>query len=242
MKSTFWQKHAPRLEPLLCQKSNLVVANSSQLAEAVRKYNVHSYDVGQGVDLTNYKIDMAYPIPNDMKSIQKPIIGYVGWVTSRRLDADLMYDIAEGCPSYSFVIVGGEDEVFKNHKIHSLNNVYFLGQKEQIETIAYIAHFDVCINPQKINEITIGNYPRKVDEYLALGKPVVATRTQTMEIFADYAWNCMGVKEFIQGIKKALEQNDPQIINQRIQFAHTHTWHNSVNRIYNYINNIDSYA
>ena len=33
--SAYWQKHAPRLEPLLCNKSDLVVANSIQLAEAV---------------------------------------------------------------------------------------------------------------------------------------------------------------------------------------------------------------
>ncbi len=44
------------------------------------------------------------------------------------------------------------------------------------ELPGYIQHFDVCINPQKLNPITIGNYPLKVDEYLAMGKPVVATR------------------------------------------------------------------
>lgn len=45
-----------------------------------------------------------------------------------------------------------------------------------------MSHFDVCMNPQLVNEITIGNYPRKVDEYLALGKPVIATKTLTMDL------------------------------------------------------------
>ena len=238
MKSLFWQKHAPRLEPLLWQKSNLIVANSPQLAEAAKTNNIHSYDIGQGVDLTNYRTDRVYPVPEDIKNIPKPIIGYVGWVTSRMLDADLLYNIANSCKDYSFVIVGGEDEMFRKHELHMLNNVHFLGPKEQSETIAYIAHFDVCINPQKINEITIGNYPRKVDEYLALGKPVVATKTQTMEIFADYVWNCIGVEEYVLGIKESLQQNSPQIINERILFAHTHTWSNSVNKLYNCIENV----
>jgi hypothetical protein len=33
-----------------------------------------------------------------------------------------------------------------------------------------------------LNETTKGNYPRKIDEYLAMGKPVVATKTIAMDI------------------------------------------------------------
>ena len=33
----------------------------------------------------------------------------------------------------------------------------------------------MCVNPQEINEITEGNFPLKVVEYLAMGKPVVAS-------------------------------------------------------------------
>lgn len=236
MISAFWRNHAPRLEPLLCKKNNIVIANSPQLAEAVSKYNPHCYDVGQGVDLSNYKTDVKYPLPEDIKNIKRPLIGYVGWITSRRLDADLLYDIAKRCPEYSFVMVGSEDDTFKKHHLHTLGNVHFLGQKPQLETIYYMAHFDVCINPQKINEITIGNYPRKIDEYLALGKPVVATKTQTMEIFADYVWNCIGVEEYIQAIKEALQDDFLKSIQERIKFAHTHTWENSIKKIYTYIN------
>jgi len=233
MESIFWQKHAPRLEPLLCQKSDLVVANSPQLAEAVKAYNSSCYDVGQGVNLTNYRTDRTYPVPEDMRNIQGPIIGYIGWVTSYRLDADLIYNVASHCKDYSFIIVGEEDEVFKKHKLHTLNNVHFLGQKAQAETIAYMAHFDVCINPQLINKITIGNYPRKVDEYLALGKPVVATRTDTMQIFEDYVWNCIGKEEYLHAINQALsETNDHAKRQKRIEFAHTHSWTNSVSRLY----------
>ena len=91
------------------------------------------------------------------------------------------------------------------------------------------------MNPQKINKITIGNYPRKIDEYLALGKPVIATKTKTMSIFEDYVWNCTNTDEYIQAIEKAL-QNSPEQALRRIEFAHTHTWENSVNKLYSHIN------
>ena len=242
MVSAFWKKHAPRLEPLLCGKSDLIVANSRQLAEAVSPYNTHCYDIGQGVDLKNYQADGNYPLPEDMKDIKRPIIGYMGWITSRRLDADLMYETAKKLLECSMVLVGGEDDYFKAHKLHSLKNVFFLGAKQQAETVAYMSHFDICINPQLINEITVGNYPRKVDEYLALGKPVVATRTKTMEIFDNYVLNCLGASEYIQAIRKALQEHNPDATKRRIEFAHTHTWENSVSKLYDYIIRAQQYV
>ena len=177
-----------------------------------------------------------------MKDIKRPIIGYMGWITSRRLDADLMYETAKKLPECSMVLVGGEDDYFKAHKLHSLKNVFFLGAKQQAETVAYMSHFDICINPQLINEITVGNYPRKVDEYLALGKPVVATRTKTMEIFDNYVLNCLGASEYIQAIRKALQEHNPDATKRRIEFAHTHTWENSVSKLYDYIIRAQQYV
>lgn len=238
MTSAFWKKHAPRLEPLLCSKSDLVATNSPQLAEAVKSYNSNCHDIGQGVDLESFRDGASYLLPEDMKKIKHPIIGYMGWITSRRLDADLMYEAAKRLPECSMVLVGGEDDYFKSHKLHSLGNVFFLGEKQQAETAAYMAHFDVCINPQSVNDITIGNYPRKVDEYLALGKPVVATKTKTMEIFNGYVYNCTGADEYVQSIRAALEKDTPEERKRRMEFAHTHTWENSVSQLYNYINQL----
>ncbi|HAI83429.1 MAG TPA: glycosyl transferase family 1, partial [Chitinophagaceae bacterium] len=83
-------------------------------------------------------------------------------------------------PEWSLVLVGPEDEAFKQSALHQLPNVHFLGSKQPEALPEYVAAFDVCINPQLLNEVTIGNYPRKVDEYLAMGKPVVATQTEAM--------------------------------------------------------------
>ena len=234
--SAYWRKHAPRLEPLLCEKCDLVATNSSQLAEAVSTYNPNTDTIGQGLDLSKYDHKANYALPPDMINIPRPIIGYVGWITDRRLDANLIYEVAKQCPSYSFVMVGGEDEYFKVHKLHTLKNVIFLGEKPQASIPSYVAHFDVCMNPQKINHITIGNYPRKIDEYLALGKPVIATRTKTMSLFEDHVWNCDDTTEYVEAIHTALQTNNQTLIKKRIQFAHMHTWENSVNKLYSFIN------
>lgn len=237
MISTYWKAHAPRLEPLLCSKCDIIVSNSIQLAEAVKKYNERAYDVGQGVDLSGYNSTKTYPVPEDIQHLPRPIIGYVGWITSRRLDADLLYNVASQRPQYAFVMVGKEDDYFQQHPLHTLQNVYFLGEKKSTDVANYMAAFDICMNPQLINEVTIGNYPRKIDEYLALGKPVIATKTRTMELFDHYVWNCVGEEAYLHAIDEAIHSNTPDEVEKRIKFAHTHSWENSVNNIYSHINN-----
>jgi teichuronic acid biosynthesis glycosyltransferase TuaH len=101
----------------------------------------------------------------------------------------------------------------------------------------YIHTFDVCINPQLLNQMTIGNYPRKVDEYLAAGKPVVATKTEAMEMFGDNVYLCDRKEEYIQNIQKALDEPQKEIrINARREMAKSHTWAASVKELYQSIN------
>ncbi len=123
-----------------------------------------------------------------MQKISQPIIGYIGALTSLRINVDVIKAIAKSHLDYSVVLVGPYDLLQEKSEIDCLPNVHFLGKKP-IETLpSYIHSFDVCINPQAINPITIGNYPLKIDEYLAMGKPVVATKTDAMTIFGDYIY------------------------------------------------------
>jgi glycosyltransferase involved in cell wall biosynthesis len=110
--------------------------------------------------------------------------------------------------------------------------VHFPGRKEAKELPQYLARFDVAINPQKLNEVTIGNYPRKIDEYLAMGKPTVATETEAMSIFADHVYLAKTADDYIALIEKALTENTAEKVEGRIRFARSHTWENSVAEIY----------
>jgi glycosyltransferase involved in cell wall biosynthesis len=92
--------------------------------------------------------------------------------------------------------------------------------------------FDVCINPQFNNTITRGNYPLKIDEYLAMGKPVVATRTVAMKIFEDHTYLADQPGEYTGLIKKALATDSQEKANERIRFAQSHSWENSVDELY----------
>jgi glycosyltransferase involved in cell wall biosynthesis len=231
----YWKKHVCRLEPKLISKSDLVVCNSPQLADFAKSFNYKSYDVGQGVDLSAYDPALTFPEPPELKAIPAPRIGYIGDINSMRLDADLLYELAKSKPAYSFVMTGGEDNVFKSHALHTLKNVYFTGSVPKNRVPEFMAALDVCLNPQLINEITIGNYPRKVDEYLAMGKPVIATKTNTMKLFKDHVYLCSSLAEYQEAVEKAFRENTTEKETRRIQFARSHTWHNNVQAIYKHM-------
>ena len=232
----YWKKHVGRLEPLIIKKSNVIVCNSPQYAEYARSFNQKSFDIGQGVDLSAYDPDLSFTTPAEIEPVPTPRIGYIGDINSLRLDPDLLYELAKSKPDYSFVMIGGEDKVFAAHALHTLKNVYFLGSIPKAMVPAFMSSLQICLNPQVLNEITNGNYPRKVDEYLAMGKPVIATTTATMELFRGHAYLCSSVAEYQAAVERALmELSDREKTKQRILFARSHSWKNNVNSIFNHI-------
>jgi glycosyltransferase involved in cell wall biosynthesis len=149
-----------------------------------------------------------------------------------RLDIDIIRYLAQEHPKWNIVLIGPEDNDFRESDLHSLKNVHFLGNKSPDQLPEYVSRFDVAINPQKLNELTIGNYPRKVDEYLAMGKPVVALKTEAMSVFAGHTYLATNKVEFGQGIEKALFENTPELETRREVFARDHSWENNVKEIY----------
>jgi glycosyltransferase involved in cell wall biosynthesis len=226
----YFKKHGVRLEQQMIHNSDLVVANSGYLAKYAAKWNRYSYDIGQGCDLEAYQA-IEYPMPADLAEIPHPVIGYCGAITAMRLDESIVSHLAESFPECSIVLVGPEDDFFRKSSLKDLKNVFFLGGKTPREVPSYISHFDICINPQLTNELTIGNYPRKIDEYLAMGKPTVATATDGMLIFKDNVFLCNSKKEYADQIRKILMDpnlSGDEIKRERINFALSHTWENSI--------------
>jgi glycosyltransferase involved in cell wall biosynthesis len=226
-------KHGTRLEPLLISKIDLVVTNSDYFKNFAARYNSQSYMIGQGCDLTMYSDpDGTMPVPEGTIPIKRPVIGYTGVLTTIRLDINILVYIAEQKPEWTLLLVGPEDEDFRKSKLHQFPNVIFTGRKEPRQLPAYIKSFDVAINPQMVNPITDINYPLKIDEYLAMGKPTVATKTTFMAYFSEYSYLPSSPEEYIIAIEKALSENTPELEKRRKQFAAGHSWENFVNKIY----------
>lgn len=231
----YWKKHGERLEPKLMARSSICLANSFYLTDYCSQFNPNSYYVGQGCDLQVFKTDPHAVKPIELTNVQAPVIGYVGALQSLRLDIELIRHLATARPNWTIALVGPEDEDFKNSELQVFKNVIFTGSRPISDLASYMQFFDVCINPQLVNQVTIGNYPRKIDEYLAMGKPTVATRTRAMELFKDHVYLADGKQDYIACIERAIVENNYELQQSRKEFAESHTWENSVKSIYDAI-------
>jgi glycosyltransferase involved in cell wall biosynthesis len=233
VKVPYWQKHGERMEPRTVEKADVVLTNSEFFEGFCKPYNTHSYMVGQGCDVSHFSDENnKIKIPEEFKDIPSPIFGYVGSLTTLRLDIELLEFIAENKKDCSVVLVGPEDDDFKNSNLHNMPNVYFLGRKDASELPNYVKGFDITTNPQLKNNLTIGNYPRKIDEYLAMGKPIVATNTKAMQMFKEHVYLGDTKEDYVVLIDKALKENTRDRMERRIAYAKSHTWTNNVSHIY----------
>ena len=236
-KVAYHATHGARQEPDMIKRSDIVVTNSPYFTDYAKKFNPNSYFIGQGVDIDLYNDDKGtLSVPDELKNIPHPRIGYTGNIVTLRLDLDLLIYIAEQRPDWSLVLVGPEDEAFKNSKLHQMKNVYFLGGRPGTELPGFVKGFDVAINPQIINEITNINYPLKLDEYLAMGVPVAATKTWFMDYyFSKDSYLAATKEEYITQITKALAEDSPEKHKERILVGKSHSWGNFVDKLYTYI-------
>ena len=230
--TAYYAKHGKKIEPEIIAKHDVCVANSEYLREYCAESNPNSTYVGQGCDFDLFDDYMKQKHRPRNYGFGGPIIGYVGVLTSARLDIKLIGDIARKRPEWNIVLVGPEDDDFKSSDLHQLDNIHFQGAKPITELPFYIDSFDVCFNPQAINELTIGNYPRKIDEYLVLGKPTIATATKSMNAFKDYVKLAGSLEDYLDGIAELIISNDPKAVADRKAFARSHSWEKSVAEIY----------
>ena len=235
----YYKKHGAYMEPKIIAQSDLCFANSAYLERYCQKYNPNSYNVGQGCDFTAFDGFVPGSGQKKLAHIAHPRIGYVGVLTAARLDISLIANIAVSKPEWNVVLVGPEDTSFQDSDLHQLPNVHFLGAKPVTELPGFIDEFDICINPQLVNALTIGNYPRKIDEYLAFGKPTIATKTDAMEPFCDYVLLANDAEGYCNGIAELLKEEDSVLMDKRKAFARSHTWKNSVGMMYQFMKKVN---
>jgi hypothetical protein len=139
-------------------------------------------------------------VPVEILNIKGPVIGYCGALLSLRLDIELLYEIAHSNSEWNIVLVGPEDDDFRKSRLHEMPKCPFpWSQGSGNSSFIRLEILMFALILRLVNQMTIGNYPRKIDEYLAAGKPVVATSTRAMEEFKDYVYLCDSKEEIHQG-------------------------------------------
>lgn len=220
------QKHIERMDARLCRRADVVIVPSQNMLEARRTYNAQTYRVPWGVDVEHYRLaaDPETPIPADVAALPRPIIGLVGMLDGRRLHTELLLQLASRHPDWQIVLVGRCMPNLDQAPLRARPNVHFLGFKPVEALPGYCKAFDVCIIPYMINEFTRSIMPLKLIEYLATGRPAVATALPAADELRDVIRVADTNEQFEQLVIDALHE-PPGLAEQRMRRAAEYDWY-----------------
>ena len=227
-------------ENKLLQKSDSVFVISELLREKAIKFNDNVKKFPGGVEFERFQNALISDyIPNEIKKIQKPIIGYVGGI-SEIFDLNLVDFIISNNNDFVFVFIG--IRIIDCSKLTNHKNVIMIDQIDQNELPHYMKKFSIGIIPYIVNDFTNNVYSSKLNEYLALGTPVVSTNLNEIRHFNKKNNNIINIAkkelEFSEQIKINIKKDNNNLKDIRIKIAETNSWDNRFKEIKEHIEKI----
>lgn len=207
--------------------ADLVFVTSRKLQERALAHRSEAHLFPFGVDFARFQAVRSGPalLPKELEGLSRPLIGYVGGV-HRWVDQALLEAVVGAMPSAMFVFIGPlQTDV---GRLASLPNVRFLGPRPHTELARYIKGFDVGIVPYRLTEYTAHVYPTKLNEYLAMGIPVVATDLPEIRYFNErhgpvvrVAGNATTFVEQLRDVRRGSTAGD---VAWRVEIARENSW------------------
>ena len=132
----------------------------------------------------------AGPIPSDLEAILRPRIGFIGAVSEYKVDFDLIAAVADARPDWHWVLIGqlGEGQPGTSAAKLRRPNIHLLGPRPYDALPGYLRGFDVAVLPCPLNAYTRAMSPMKFFEYLAAGRPIVATPVDGIMEYRESFW------------------------------------------------------
>ncbi len=214
-------------EEQLFRDADLVFVTSEKLRERAARFSdrVHLFPSGVSLEAFGAARDASVPVPDDLARLPRPIAGYVGGI-HQWVDQDLLAAAAARLPNTTFALIGPAQVDVS--RLQACPNVHLLGQRPHTEVPAYVQGFDVGLVPYRIADYTANVYPAKMNEYLAMGKPVVSTDLPEVHRFnrdhGDVVAVGRNTEDFAAAIVRGGGDTGPESRERRIAVAGRNGW------------------
>jgi glycosyltransferase involved in cell wall biosynthesis len=214
----------------LARESDVVLASSRRLEALLAPLNAHTFHVPHGVDFEHFAQarGTALPLPEDLRAIPAPRLGFVGSL-DQVVDHDLLRFVARRRPDWQIVLVGpysGEAAILR-----PLANVRMLGAREYRDLPAYLQAFDVCLMPWKQDEWIRFCNPIKTKEYLAAGRQVVTMHYDEVAECARWVWDASSFEEFLGALEAILDRGERKDLASADDWLRASTWETQTARV-----------
>jgi glycosyltransferase involved in cell wall biosynthesis len=218
-------------EQRLFREADLVFVTSEALRKRAAQFssNVHVFPFGVSFERFDRVRSGHDAEPADLQSLRRPVVGYVGGL-HQWVDQELIAAAASRLPEASFAIIGPVQTDVST--LERCPNVTLFGQRPHPELPRYVKGFDVGIVPYKLTDYTANVYPTKLNEYLVMGIPVVATDLAEIRRFnvehGDIVAVAGDANAFVDAVRDALMPATPATVERRIAVAHAKSWQSRI--------------
>jgi glycosyltransferase involved in cell wall biosynthesis len=215
-------------------RSRLVFATTESLRARLEPLNAATHLVPNGADYAHFAAAVGgYSAETELTGLRRPILGFAGNMLPLKVDFELVDGLAEARPDWSVALIGpAEGEALAAlSRLASRPNIRWLGPKTYQELPRYVGSFDVGLIPYRRNRYTEACFPLKLYEYLAAGKPVVASGLPSLQGVDRDVLLADGVEELAAAVETALGRSSRQERERRMTVAERNTWDSRTSRL-----------
>jgi glycosyltransferase involved in cell wall biosynthesis len=177
-------------------------------------------------------VDRGFAL-DDLRTLPRPVLGFVGNITENKIDFDLFAALATAFPDGT-VLIAGPAEGRARDRVGSLMarfaNVRWIGLQPYSQVPSVVAAFDVALVPYISSPYTASVFPLKIYEYLAAGKPVVASGVPSVAGLAPHVLLADSHASFVAAARKAISLPE-EAASERQRIASRNTWDQRTGRL-----------
>ena len=198
-----------------------IITTSDFLNQQKKRMNPKSFVVKNGVEFNLFQKKAK----KDIHHHTRKKIGYIGSL-DHRFDIETVEFAVQKLNNYDFEFTGNLRNQSIREKLEPYKNVKFLRAVNPSDVPRLLAKYDAGIIPYQVNEINRNIYPLKINEYFAVGVPVVMTPFANLTDFEGMVSVSQNKEDFVSRISFEIENDSRQKIMERINFAGKNSWEN----------------
>lgn len=238
----FPEAHHGFYAKLFCRAHMVVCTNEWKRREIIKRFSVpeqklllerNAVDVDTFGQISKDEARERLSLPKDEK-----IVVYTGHLYAHK-GGETLVEAAKLLPDAMFVFVGGTapDRERFARRTNSTQNIRLIGQRPHEEIPLWQAAADVLVLPNSSREDLSARYtsPMKLFEYMASGRPIVASRVPAIEELLSekeaYLVEPDSPDAFAQGIREAFGGTADERVEQARAAVVRHSWSERAARI-----------
>jgi glycosyltransferase involved in cell wall biosynthesis len=218
----------------LATRANLVFASHPLLYERFKVLNDNTHYLPNAGDFRLYAQTSFDLPPIELRTLNRPIVGYSGALDAYKFDFHLLRDTALAMPEVNFVLIGPlqvSDSSDEHRAIEGVPNVHLLGIRSFEDTALYVQHFDAYVIPYIRNNYTLnGCFPVKLFNALAAGKPTIVTDLPAYRGLESVLHIVAPGESFAEAIRRAVAEDSLPARAARVQIAQANDWDRKVDK------------